>query len=114
MDQSILLVVRKSYNWDSRSRQTSHHVGAPGQRNSKKRCDKTMAFNRYREPIPTVPHFQRWSETFAFSKALKRESVPITWPFIVPGMRASFSIMSFLAPAMVTLLTSRVRPRARS
>src|SRR5260370_38587373 len=41
-------------------------------------------------------------------------SVPTTGPCRVPGMRVSRSASPVLASAMVTRLTSRVRPTARS
>jgi hypothetical protein len=50
-----------------------------------------------------------------FWPALEKSfSVPTTWPCKVPGMSESRSTSPDLASAMVTRLTSSVRPRARS
>ena len=64
--------------------------------------------------LPTVQR-RPLSFPWALSSALSSSSTPTTLPLSVPGIRvSSCSISPFLAPAIVTLLTFSVRPRARS
>ena len=55
-----------------------------------------------------------FSPALFWSRALKSSSVPTTWPLRVPGIMVLSSMCPDFALAMVMLLTSSVRPRARS